>query len=424
MVHRALMRMHGFSLMSIILNDMAEDRDIIMSVLEGMKQWQLTNRNKVEDSNIEQPVRALADGEDKELATLASDLLRYWSSLEMSYRIPRVNRQALDAEDDRNTLTIAEADSMPRRHVHYDELANNKSIKFEVAPVREYVPPPIRHRPPPPPPQPTRTLSHPGIAGRSHLDAIIAMAAQAQAATPPSPVPAAAPADSRDSRKRQKLSHAEEEERKAKRLTKLVGEVVVKSMSKYKAQMEHDTFKRYAKECTALLVDKEKRGHSYAAHRHPSLTEEKKAKMKAFTKDYTHKLLRNLKAKGKLRHVPKPDKALASPSTPAATPGGSSARMSPSATPGQSASAQSGTPNGAALLDEMFGADDHDDVDMDEPSLATDRTDATPSGSAVNIATPNENTPESPRNPIALEHSGPIFAKSNGPILVDRFEGK
>lgn len=48
---------------------------------------------------------------------------------------------------------------------------------------------------------------------------------------------------------------AEELAKKEKRLTKLVGEVVVKSMSKYKEQMEHDTFKRYAKEVGSTSAD-------------------------------------------------------------------------------------------------------------------------------------------------------------------------
>jgi len=52
-----------------------------------------------------------------------------------------------------------------------------------------------------------------------------------------------------DRRKRLKRSHHENDEaKKEKRLTKLVGDVVVRSMSKYKEQMDHDTFKRYAKE--------------------------------------------------------------------------------------------------------------------------------------------------------------------------------
>lgn len=366
-----------------------------------MKQWQLTIRNKIEDSNIEDPVRTLRDGDDKELAGLARGLLQYWSTLEVSYKIPRVNKMALDAEDARTTFTIAEADSMPRRHVHYDELANNQSIRLELAPVREFVPPPVRHRPLPPP-APSRTPSHPATAGRSHLDAIIAMAAQVQAA-----VPSPAPSPTVDSRKRPKLTHEEEEERKEKRLTKMVGEVVVKSMSKYKAQMEHDTFKRHAKECTAILVEKEKRGRSYADSRNPSLTEEKKAKMKAFTKEYAHKVLRNLKAKGKLRNVQRPEKS--SPSTPAATPGASRAKLSPSATPAHTGSSFSGTPNGSALVDEMFGADADTELDVDV-DLDLDHS--------IQV------TPIIDQKAVVVEHSGPIFAKSaSKPILVDHFEG-
>ena len=60
-----------------------------------------------------------------------------------------------------------------------------------------------------------------------------------------------------DRRKRMKKSHYDEEddeERKEKRLTKMVGEVVVRSMSKYKEQMEHDTFKRYAKEVSRVFM--------------------------------------------------------------------------------------------------------------------------------------------------------------------------
>lgn len=44
------------------------------------------------------------------------------------------------------------------------------------------------------------------------------------------------------------MHNEDEQAKKDKRLTKLVGDVVVRSMSKYREQMEHDTFKRYAKE--------------------------------------------------------------------------------------------------------------------------------------------------------------------------------
>lgn len=106
-VHRQLMRMHGFSLMYMVLTEMVDDRETVLLVgccrssddleltlqaLEGMSKWKLQIRNKIEDSKVEEPVRALADGADEEISRVAKQLLEYWSTLELSYRIPRVSR--------------------------------------------------------------------------------------------------------------------------------------------------------------------------------------------------------------------------------------------------------------------------------------------------------------------------------------------
>lgn len=93
------------------------------------------------------------------------------------------------------------------------------------------------------------------------LDAIIAQAQQnvmaaAAAAAAESPAAESSRSGSRtldddeDRRKRQRreIRPEEEQRRKEKRLKMLVGDVVVRSMSKYKQQMEHETFKRYARE--------------------------------------------------------------------------------------------------------------------------------------------------------------------------------
>ncbi len=47
---------------------------------------------------------------------------------------------------------------------------------------------------------------------------------------------------------RRKRSRPGNDASREKRLTKVVGEFVVRTMSKYKDQMERETFKRYAKE--------------------------------------------------------------------------------------------------------------------------------------------------------------------------------
>jgi histone-lysine N-methyltransferase SETD2 len=262
-VHRQLMRLHGFGIMTIILTDQANDRDIVLLALECLEKFKstMTYRNKVEDSGIEDLVKVLAESEDQQLAAIAKDLLDFWSTLEMSYRIPRVQKlESLDEEDNNNTTTIADHEAMPRRHYHADDFINTQTITFKAAPIRPaFFGPPIRHRPPPPPPPP-KPVTPAHVAERSKLDAIIAMAAASAqpVVTPPAVETTSAPSRMEEEpRKRQKTAHvltAEEEAKKEKRLTKLVGEVVVNAMSKYKDQMEHDTFKRYAKDVGYFFI--------------------------------------------------------------------------------------------------------------------------------------------------------------------------
>ncbi|WWC64819.1 uncharacterized protein I303_107433 [Kwoniella dejecticola CBS 10117] len=384
-VQRQLGRMHGFSLMSMVLAELAEDREVVLLVLESLVQWKLQIRNKIEDSNIEEPIRLLQDNGDEEISKLAKQLLEYWSTLELSYKIPRVNKIAsLDAEDEAGTTTIAEAASLstvtPRRP---DAWENTAQIQIDVAPVRPRVPIPSFHRPRPPPPQtPVRPpLPVSQSSDRLKLDAIIAMAQQNLQSSVNLPGPADSPTaessrsgsiivEEDERRKRQKRSHydfpddEDDETKKERRLTKLVGEVVVRSMSKYKEQMEHDTFKRYAKECTGILVEKEKKGHTYSTTKHPTLSDEKKAKMKSFTKEFSHKVLKRLKEKGKLR---KPT-STSTLTTPSSTSRGLKADLPNANTPTPSGTIIE-TPGDGDLIDDIFGKDhdldrDHNDMDL------------------------------------------------------------
>ncbi|WVQ83668.1 hypothetical protein IAT38_005811 [Cryptococcus sp. DSM 104549] len=460
-IHRQLMRMHGFSLMSRLLTELADNREIVLLALEGMTKWKLQIRNKIEDSNVEAPVKALCENENEVISGLAKQLIEYWSTLELSYKIPRMSKiTSLDAEDEAGTTTIAEADirsaTAPRRP---DAWENTAEIKLDIAPIRPR-PAPTFSRPRPPAPSPSLNQRKPNLshsaasADRHKLDAIIAMAQQSVVL----PAMGESPAESSRSgsravegdgkghgvdderRKRPKRSHEdvpEEElaERKEKRLTKLVGEVVVKSMSKYKEQMEHDTFKRYAKECTTILVEKEKKGHTYASSRHPSLSEEKKAKMKAFTKDFAHKVLKRLKAKGTLRK-----------------PGSSSAPSHPNGNAHPSSSTHDGTPStvsmtplietpqrekDADLVDDIFGVDDDRDgeamdIDMDElgdssvrsPSFAPPTPPILPPPVRVEVIdTPSHHSHrgESPtQTPTQIKQAPVTVKKMSGGYTVER----
>ena len=89
-----------------------------------------------------------------------------------------------------------------------------------------------------------------------------------------------------------------------------------------------------------MLVEKEKKKPTYTSTDLEPFSDEKKAKLKSFTKEYTHKVLKKLKQKGKLL-----------------TPSGASHRLSTS-TPTTPANAA--TQSEDQLVSDIFGGDVED----------------------------------------------------------------
>jgi len=177
---------------------------------------------------------------------------------------------------------------------------------------------------------------------KAETAAIIAAAAAAQkAAEERALVEAAAAAEEQSKeeerkaeRERRRKERKEREERRhnregdrEKRLLKLVGAIVVKTMSKYRSRMDVDMFKKHAKEVkrfrslsprfvfahtagmcflqlTHIIAEKEKKSSSYRDkdNKLDELSDEKKTKIKKFAREYIHKVLHKLE-KGK-RHPP------------------------------------------------------------------------------------------------------------------------
>lgn len=93
---------------------------------------------------------------------------------------------------------------------------------------------------------------------RSEIAAIIAAASAAATAATPTPSTAALPEENTKKRKsskpeRKHQTPEEKEANKEKRLLKLVGQVVVKCMSKYQRQFDTTQFKKHAKEVRGVL---------------------------------------------------------------------------------------------------------------------------------------------------------------------------
>ncbi|KAH9852920.1 hypothetical protein C2E23DRAFT_824133 [Lenzites betulinus] len=329
---RQVMRLRGFSVITNILDDYNNDVEVQTLAMECMCTWPLIQRNKVEDSKVAEPVKLCAQSENETVSALAKKLLALWESLEYAYRIPkRVKGEGQDVSEP--IVIYHDEDLRPskRSRPEDDDFADFKlSLARPKSPKHESMPMPVFL----PDPQQEMRARRAAEARRQHdVAAIIAAAAAAAEADAKKPKPEEKPssrgmtdkerADRESKRlarkkaaaakKSKQLSKEEREANKEKRLLKLIGAVVVKCMSKYKDQMDHDLFKKYAKELTQTIAEKEKKSASYKEGRLETLSEEKTTKIKKFAKDYIAKILRKLEKSGQRR---KPSSTAASSSTP------------------------------------------------------------------------------------------------------------
>jgi hypothetical protein len=88
-----------------------------------------------------------------------------------------------------------------------------------------------------------------------------------------------------------------------RRLKKLVGDIVVRYMSHYRDELDRDTFKKYARELTHIICDKEKRSNKSwppSDNLSDGLSKDKTKKIKEFALNYIKKLVER-KGKGKAK---------------------------------------------------------------------------------------------------------------------------
>ncbi|KAF8525700.1 hypothetical protein JB92DRAFT_2701103 [Gautieria morchelliformis] len=297
---RQLMRLRGFGLMTSILEDYATDLEICTIILECLPAWPLINRNKVEDSKIEVPVQTLLESHNERLKALAEQLLKQWAVLEVGYRIPKRPSRAQDENGDEGHGAWPDPEEA-------DEHRPTKRIRFgeqvEDAPVLDIKPLGLTHRTPSKTtPSVVSVSSNPIPESRSNKptkEDLAAIIAAATASISPTVEPASTISNGHTdaSKKSSKDSPSKSKANREKRLLKLVGAVVVKCMSKYQSQMDHEVFKKHAKQITHLIAEKEKKSSSYETAKLDAFSDEKKEKIKKFVKDYVAKVLRKLKDK-------------------------------------------------------------------------------------------------------------------------------
>ncbi|KAH7920227.1 hypothetical protein BV22DRAFT_1040094 [Leucogyrophana mollusca] len=302
---RQIMRLRGFSLMTNILKDSTKDgntkdADITIATLQCMANWPLIQRNKVDDSKIRIPVQSCAQSENEAMKELAQKLLDHWDTLEYAYRIPKRMKDSQNGEEEPAPSPIVIIDS---RDADDRPLKKSRLIELEEPTIRLKAKGFTSNIARVTTPQPHFVHVPPAVRQSTDRESVLAIiaaanaAAAAEAAKVPVPPPPPPPAETqkRSGKSRKKHQTPEEKEaNKEKRLLKLVGGVVVKCMSKYSKQLDHDRFKKHAKELTHIIAEKEKKSSSYKEGKLDALSDEKIAKIKKFSKDYIAKVLRKL----------------------------------------------------------------------------------------------------------------------------------
>ncbi|ESK96718.1 histone-lysine n-methyltransferase [Moniliophthora roreri MCA 2997] len=337
---RQIMRLRGFSIMKNILEDYAEDLDVIALALQSMISWPLVARNKVEDSQIMAPVEKFTESADETVKNCATKLKDYWNTLEMSYRIPK----RIAPEEPEPPKDVIDIYAQPKRSRFID--ADDDGNKIVVKQQRKKRSMGWYPRPATPPPEETPPMEgapswieerlEKQKKNNEAVNSIIAQVAEEQAAAEAvaaerarlaaeeAKVEAERQKKSKDKdkdkdRKKSSQSSAEREANKEKRLQKLVGAIVVKCMSKYAKSLEHEMFKKYAKELTEKIAEREKKTSAYKEGKLDSLSEEKITKIKKYAKEYiTTKILRKIGKSG--QHRPRPSITPGAPSNSDGTP--------------------------------------------------------------------------------------------------------
>lgn len=303
---RQIMRLRGFSLMNNILSDYTKDIEISIAVLEAMTKWPLIQRNKVEDSKIRVPVQACTESDNESMKSLATKLLEYWESLEVAYRIPkRLKANGEEEACDQPTVIVIDShdDNRPLKKTRWEPydiefkpkaLIPESKPKASVSVVRQPVEvpaSPVPYTAADKRKEVAAVIAAATAAAEAEAARTAAIAAAAIATVPPIP-DAEQKKEPKPPRKHQ--TKEEKEANKEKRLLKLIGSVVVKCMSKYAKQLDHDQFKKNAKELTHVIAEKEKKSSSYKEGKLDSLSDEKAAKIKKFVKEYIAKVLRKV----------------------------------------------------------------------------------------------------------------------------------
>ncbi|WFD07088.1 [histone H3]-lysine(4) N-trimethyltransferase [Malassezia vespertilionis] len=330
-VQKSCVKLHGFMVMAEVLDEWADDADIVGLSLQCLAKWPLLARDKVVDSGVEMQVYRFlehAPGAHKEeMQTLAKSLVDAWSKLSSTVRIARREQDTKDQTESVGPIRSlaarwrTEAQIVPEETVpaSLSSQLRESIVAYRTAD-ENVVHKPVDSAPVQRPRSPKTTAPKESIseiirraneASEQKQRAALEEQAAAQAKADAEAKQEEEKAEQRRRRRSQQHAYPEKRARQPEvdmealehQLQKLVGALVVKQMSKAKDVLDRERFKRHAKELTRVLCDKEKRNPKAWPPRTKdgpvtslaTLSEEKRVKMKLFAHNYIKKLVQRKK---------------------------------------------------------------------------------------------------------------------------------
>ncbi|KAK9315583.1 hypothetical protein V1522DRAFT_403635 [Lipomyces starkeyi] len=363
-VQRRVMRMHGYQILGSILREWKAEDDVVILVLEILSKWPRMTRNKISSSKIESTVSGFANEcESERIKELAKALVSEWQSLEMAYRIPRRERPIkTDKDKEKKDVSItnspepdtknSKTDSLlpmgpptgPRqptktpfrppqrgsfyrnlertnltgngvkplpwgwssaedpngRTYYYNRQENRTQWEF---PEGDFLPPP-----PPPPPPLASTPAPEKLDLQKIIDEANKKLAERAKEDESRSEQTESKKESSNGRKHRSRDEKGNDENKQSngevtldmKLTKTFAKYVPNVVARYEKEVGRDDVKKYSKEITKILVEKELRpGH--VVKNASELSDDKKKKIKLFITTYMDKLIARRKEKSEAK---------------------------------------------------------------------------------------------------------------------------
>ncbi|KAK9375289.1 uncharacterized protein V1513DRAFT_443387 [Lipomyces chichibuensis] len=363
-VQRRVMRMHGYQILGSILREWKAEDDIVILVLEILSKWPRMTRNKISSSKIESTVSAFANEcESERINDLAKALVSEWQNLEMAYRIPRRERPIkTDKDKEKKDVSItnspepdtknsktepllpmgpptgprqptkatfrppqrgsfyrtlertnmtgngvkplpwgwSSAEDPNGRTYYYNRQENRTQWEF---PEGDFLPPP-----PPPPPPVASTPAPEKLDLQKIIDEANKKLAERAKEDESKSEQSESKKESSNGRKHRSRDEKNNDEKKQSngditldmKLTKTFAKYVPNVVARYEKEVGRDDVKKYSKEITKILVEKELRpGH--VVKNASELSDDKKKKVKLFITTYMDKLIARRKEKAEAK---------------------------------------------------------------------------------------------------------------------------